>query len=326
MRIAILAAVLLVGFGLGWIVRERTLPKTDPRSTRVAVEPPAPPPVRAADDAEGGAGAAGPRPPRADAGEETALASPVPDAEPAAAKGAEDDQLARWVRSQSAQWKAWAGMQAGQQIDALLRELGFDFETAALIKKAIQAEAERQTDLFMNAMLGEGEIDPDAIGYMMGLPGKLSLELERELATFLGDSQMGVLREGLRHAHEKKMDEFADMQIKMTGIEGLDDVQRAQLRDEFVGRNVMQEQMTQFAEVTRDRTKLQALMSGKVDLRAEMEKSLAPRRERVRRFLTPQQFERYQAYEETLITQAEMGVRMMGAMLAQSEKQAPAGN
>lgn len=327
MRMAGMLALLLVGFGLGWIVRDRTAPKAPARADRtpLAAEPAAPPPTppsgesRADEERTALAAAEEPEPEPALAPMVVAAEEPGTGAEP------EDDPLARWVKSQGPQWKAMIGLQTGQRIDALLKDLGFDPATAKLIKEAIQEEAERQTDRFLQAMLGEGEPDAGAVGYMMGLPGELSLDLERELGTFLGDGQIGVLREGLRKAHDRQMNEFADMQIKMTGMQDLTDVQRDQLRDVFVGRNMIQEQMTQFAQVTRDRTKLRDLMSGRIDLRAEMEKGFAPRRERVRQFLTPEQFERYKAYEETMFRQAEMGIKMMGSMLTQSGTQAPAG-
>ena len=242
-------------------------------------------------------------------------------AEAATAEGGpEPDPLTEMVKSQGPQWKAWATMQAKPKIRQLLAELGFDPETTARIEAAMLKDVEHQVDQAMLMMLGEAEMDPNAFLYFMGLPPDLNPDVERELGTFLVDSEIASVRAEVKKAHDKQLTDFADMQIGMMQLTDMTADQKTRLREVFRGKNQMQEQFAQFAEVTRDRTLFKKLVTGEIDLAAEMRKSYAPQRERVSQILTPEQMKGYDKYEESLIRQAEMGMKMMGAMLKTKPK------
>ncbi|MHC4340295.1 MAG: hypothetical protein ACYSX0_08805 [Planctomycetota bacterium] len=311
MRIVGIVALLLIGFVAGWVVRDVTreearqrTPKSETRTLRgpVVVE------------TEGDASAvatpeAAPDPVSPEAATEVAGEQPGE---------AEEDPIEKWVRAQSTQWKAWASMQSGQRIEALLKELGFDEATAQAIEEAIAKEAERQTERAIQMFLGEEAVDPDAFGYFMGLPPELSPELERELATFLNDAEIDELRQGFKKTHDKQMRNLADMQIGMMPIPDMTTNQRQRMQGLFSSKNLMAEQLTQFAEFTSDRGKMRELIQGKA-LNEAMERQFAPTRDRVKEILTPQQMEGYRKYEQMLIQQAEVGIKMFGALLEQPE-------
>ncbi|MHC4164547.1 MAG: hypothetical protein ACYSUM_20685, partial [Planctomycetota bacterium] len=156
-------------------------------------------------------------------------------------------------------------------------------------------------------MLGEADLDPNAFLYFMGLPPDLNAEVERELGTFLSDNEIASVRSEVKKAHDKQLtDMTAD--------------QKTRMREIFRGKNLMQEQFTQFAEVTRDRNLFKKLVTGEIDLAAEMKKSFEPQRQRVSQILTPEQMKGYDKYEESLIRGAEMGMKMMGAMVKEKPK------
>jgi len=226
----------------------------------------------------------------------------------------EMDRLREMVRSQSKAWKGWAGMQARQRAEALLANLPFDAEREKKIQELLQQEAELQAERAAMMMLGDEEMDPAAFQWFMGMPEELSPRLEAELATFLNDGEMQIMRAEVKRSHEKQMTDLADMQIGMMQIRDLTDDQKTRIRDVLSGKDVMTEQFTRFAEVTRDRAKFQRLLKGE-GLKEEMEKGFAPTRQRMRDILTPDQFVRYQAYEQQMVRQAEMGLKMMSAFL-----------
>ncbi|MHC4729892.1 MAG: hypothetical protein ACYS6Z_04770 [Planctomycetota bacterium] len=241
--------------------------------------------------------------------------------EAATAEGeVEPDPLAEMVKSQGPQWKAWATMQAKPKILQLLAELGFDPETTARIEEAMLKDVEHQVDQAMLMMLGEADLDPNAFLYFMGLPPDLNAEVERELGTFLGDNEIASVRSEVKKAHDKQLTDFADMQIGMMQLTDMTADQKTRMREIFRGKNLMQEQFTQFAEVTRDRSLFKKLVTGEIDLAAEMKKSFEPQRQRVSQILTPEQMKGYDKYEESLIRGAEMGMKMMGAMVKEKPK------
>jgi len=225
----------------------------------------------------------------------------------------EGDPLAEWMESVSPQWKAWGSMQAKQKIGALLAKMGFDPETAKLIEEAMAKDAELQIDKAIRMMLGEEAMDPDAFYYFMGVPPELSEELERELATFLGDEDILAIRTQVKREHEQQVEAMVDMQIGMMAIPDLSDNQKTRIREALAGRDMMQEQMRQFAEVTRDRTKLARLLKGE-GLNEAMEENFAPMRKKMRTILSPQQFESYLAYEKRTVKMVEGQMKMLAGM------------
>jgi len=231
-----------------------------------------------------------------------------------AESGPEMDRIAEMVRTQMPQWKAFARMQAGQKADLLLASLPFDAETEKKIKELLQKEAELQAERAAAMMLGDEEMDPAAFQWFMGIGPELTPGLEAELATFLSDGQIQTVRADVKKQHEKQMNDMADMQIGMMQIRDLSDDQRTRMREVFVGRDMMTEQFTRFGDIVRDRDRFRRLMQGE-GLKEEMEKGFAPVRQRVRDILTPDQFSKYQAYEQQAIRQAQFGLKMMSSLL-----------
>lgn len=311
------ALILIAGVAIGWFARQATFEKpTSGRSDRRAERPRQPHPERDAPPATPG------QPPHAPGADAT---QPDPGAAPEDGEKApkeEKDTLAEMVRSQSAAWTAFATMQAKQKVDKAFRDLGLDPETEKRIEDAIIKEAERQAERAILMMLGEEDLDPSAFASFMGLPPDLSLELERELATFLNDDEIQAVRERVQQGHKQQMRDMADMQINMMQIRDLSDDQRTRLREIYVGKDYMTEQFTQFAKVTRDRSKLNKLLEGE-GLAEVMEAQFEPQRRRVRDILNDQQFELYREYEKRMVKQAEFGLKMMAGMLKSSTTKTP---
>jgi len=248
--------------------------------------------------------------------------APVADPEPAAleeaaaapdAEGA--DEMETWLRSASSQWKAFAAMQAKNKVRGLLDGLGFDPETAARIEAAIVADVERQVDRAIGMMLGEEDLEESAFTSMLGIPPDLSLELERDLGTYLSDEDIAAVRDRVKGAHQKQMNDMADVQIASMGIKDLTADQKMQLRDTFIGRDVMSQQMTQFAELTRNRKKFLSIIEDEKALTDLVKKNMEPQRRRVRDILNDEQFKRYEAFEANIVQQARMGMKMMSSMM-----------
>jgi len=329
MSFLVLLAVGGTGFGIGWFTRAATYEAPVVRTPRKVtrneqpgyVEDPA-----ARGQALEAEQARRERKRRMEAAREAPLApataQPEAAGEEAATAEGEDgpDPLTEMVKSQGPQWKAWATMQAKPKIRQLLAELGFDAETTARIEEAMLKDVEQQVDQAMLMMLGEVEMDANAFLYFMGLPPDLNPEVERELGTFLGDNEIASVRSEVKKAHDKQLTDFADMQIGMMQLTDMTADQNTRMREVFRGKNLMQEQFAQFAEVTRDRSLFKKLVSGEIDLAAEMKKSYEPQRQRVSEIRTPEQMKGYDKYEESLIRQAEMGMKMMGAMLKTKPK------
>jgi len=237
----------------------------------------------------------------------------------------EMDRMREMISSQSKMWKGWAGMQARQKAEALLASLPFDAEREKKIEELLQKEAELQAEHAAAMMLGDEEMDPNAFQWFMGMPEELSPRLEGELATFLNDGEMQIVRAEVKRAHEKQMTDLADMQIGMMQIHDLSDDQKTRMREVFSGKDVMTERFARFAAVTRDQERFRRLLKGD-GLKEEMEKQFAPMRQRVRDILSPDQYGKYEAYEKQMVQQAEMGLRMMSSFLEQPRggTQAPA--
>ncbi|MHC4973228.1 MAG: hypothetical protein ACYTG3_12945 [Planctomycetota bacterium] len=326
MSVLALLAVGGIGFGVGWFTRAATYEAPVARTPRKVARNEEPRYLedpaatldaerarRGTDRRMEAAGAAAPAP---------ATARPEAGEEEAATAEGEDgsDPMTEMVKSLSSQWKGWATMQAKPKIRQLLADLGFDAETSARIEAAMLADVDNQVDLAILMMLGEAEMDPEAFLYFMGLPPDLNPDVERELGTFLGDDEIASVRSEVKKAYDKQLTDFADMQIGMMQLTDMTADQKTRLREVFRGKNLMQEQFAQFAEVTRDRNLFEKLVSGEIDLAAQMKKSYAPQRQRVSQILTPEQMKGYDKYEESMIRQAEMGMKMMGAMLKQKPK------
>jgi hypothetical protein len=203
-------------------------------------------------------------------------------------------------------------MQAAQKADALLDRLPFDAERERRIRELLEKEAALEVDRVIAMMLGEEEMDPDAFAWFFGVPPELSPRLEGELATFLNDGEIQVVRAEVKRTHERQVNDLADMQIGMMAIADLSDDQRTRMREIFVGKDVMTQQFTRFAELTRDRERFRRLLRGE-GIQEQMEQNFATTRQRVRDILNDEQYRKYEAYEKTMIKQAEIGIRMMAS-------------
>ncbi|MHC4491738.1 MAG: hypothetical protein ACYTDU_08965 [Planctomycetota bacterium] len=308
----IVASFLLGWFTHGWTVEEpiertpgyrKAVDARRAREAPVAPEPVAPRPVVEAPSAP-------------DAAE-------APDGAAEAEEGAKEaDPIAEMIRSQSAAWVGFATMQAKQKLKGLLAALGFDEETAKAIEEAILAEVARQTELAIQMMLGDAEMDIDAFAYFMGLPPDLSTELAGELGTFLDDDEIASVRREVKKAYKEQLTAMADMQLGMMQIHDLSDDQRTRMRELF-STDVMQDQFGMFAEVTRDRGKLTRLMNDPEGLTKVMQRNLAPTRQQVRDILNDEQFKKYEAYEQSIVKQMEMGLRMMGSLTQPPKRKTP---
>ena len=235
--------------------------------------------------------------------------------EPAsAAADPEADRLRELVLTQMKQWKAIAGMQAKQRAEGLLANLPFDAEREKRIQELLQKEAELQAERAALMMLGEEEMDPNAFQWFMGMPSELSPRLEGELATFLNDGEIQVLRAEVKRAHDRHMTDMADMQIGMMAIRDLSDDQKTRMREVFVGKDVVTEQFARFGEIVRDRDRMKGLLRGE-GLKEEMGKGFEGTRRRVRDILNDEQYAKYELYEQGLMRQAEMGLKMMSSFL-----------
>jgi hypothetical protein len=247
--------------------------------------------------------------------------------EEAKAEGADpdEDRLREMIQSQSKMWKGFAGMQMKQRADALLASLPFDAAREQKIKDLLQKEAELQAERAAMMMLGEEEFDQSAFEWFMGMPSELSASLEHELATFLNDGEMQVVRAEVKRAREKQMSDMADMQIGMMQIHDLSDDQRTRMREVYSGTDMMTEQFSRFGEIVRDRDRMRRLLRGE-GIEAEMERQFEGTRRRVRDILTPEQYRKYEIYEQGLVRQAQMGLKMMSAFLEKPREgtQAPA--
>lgn len=297
--------VLAVGLAAGWfghefLVRPHT-PRADPAPRPVVQEPPAAPtPVPL---------------PRAPALPEEEEEVPAEEEErDPAALDPEMDGMREMIGAQRKQWRVWAGMQAKQKAEVLLANLPFDAEREKKIQELLQQEAELQAERAAAMMLGDEEMDPSAFEWFMGMPAELSPRLEGELATFLNDGEIQLVRTEVKRAHEKQMSDMADMQIGLMAIHDLSDDQRTRMREVYIAKDVMTDQFTRFGEIVRDRDRMKRLMKGE-GLKEEMEKGFAGTRQRVRDILNDEQYARYQLYEQGLMKQAEIGLRMMSSFL-----------
>ncbi len=298
--------VLVLALGLlgGWFGHELLMkpptPRADP-ARPVVVAPPAPAPEPV------------PLPPAPSPPKEE-VEVPVEEEEETETFAAGMDRIREMILSQSTAWRGWAGMQARQKAEALLASLPFDAAREKKIQELLQKEAEIQAERAAMMMLGDEEMDAAAFQWFMGMPEELSPRLEAELATFLNDGELQVVRAEVKRAHEKQMTDMADMQIGMMSIHDLSDDQTTRMRKVFVGKDVMTEQFTRFGEIVRDRDRMSRLMRGE-GLKEEMEKQFAGTRKRVRDILNDEQFAKYQLYEQQLTRQAEMGLKMMSSLL-----------
>lgn len=322
--LAVVGSFLLGWFAHGWTVEEPVerspgyREAIDARRARETLPPPEPVvPERADAQPDSGPGTV--------VADRTGVAeADTPQAEEEAGpQGKKKDPIEDWIRSQAAMWVGFAKMQAKAKLKGLLAELGFDEETAAEIEKAILAEVERQTELAIQMMLGEAEMDIDAFAYFMGLPPDLSTELAGRLGTFLDDSEIGRVRGEVKKAYKEQLTAMADMQIGMMQIHDLTDDQRTRMREVF-SNDLMQEQLGMFAEVTRERGTLTRLMSDPKGLTELMRNNLAPTRKRVRDILSDEQFKKYETYEETMMRQVEMGLKMMSSLTQTPSQEKPA--
>lgn len=308
MRYAIVVLSGLVGIAVGWfghaLLAEKPQPRADASARRVVETPPLPAvetPVSL---------------PPAPSLPVEGPAEPEQESDTPAQPDADEERLREMVTTQLPSWKAFARMQAGQKAEGLLAGLPFDAAREKRIQELLQQEAELQAERAAMMMIGEGEMDPAAFAWFMGVPGELTPRLEQELATFLNDGELQVLRAEVKRTHDKHMNDMADMQIGMMQIGDLSDDQKTRMREVFVGKDVMTQQFTRFGEIVRDRDRMKRLLRGE-GLEQEMERQFEGTRGRMRDILNPDQYRKYEAYEKGLVRQAQMGLKMMSAFLGQ---------
>jgi hypothetical protein len=315
MRYVLGIAAAIACMAIGWFGHEILAKPPTPRaaSARTVVEAPPAPVERVS------------LPPAPSHVEEEKVSAEGGETLPAGTADPELDRLREMIVSQSKMWKGFAGMQMKQRADALLASLPFDAAREQKIKDLLQKEAELQAERAAMMMLGEEEFDQSAFEWFMGMPSELSASLEHELATFLNDGEMQVVRAEVKRAREKQMSDMADMQIGMMQIHDLSDDQRTRMREVYSGTDMMTEQFSRFGEIVRDRDRMRRLLRGE-GIEAEMERQFEGTRRRVRDILTPEQYRKYEIYEQGLVRQAQMGLKMMSAFLEKPREgtQAPA--
>ncbi len=241
--------------------------------------------------------------------------------ETAAAKiDLENDPIAKFINTQRHQWKGFASMQAKEKVKGLLAGLGFDAETVAQIEAAIVADVNRQMDVAVDMMIGTADLDPNAFASFMGMPSDLSTELEGKLGTYLDDAQVHSVRERVKGSYQKQLGAMADMQIGMMGLSDLTDDQRGRLKEIYTSRDMMADQFTQFASLTRDRTRLTEALKDDTSIDAAMRKNFEPIRRQVQDVLTPEQYKSYESFEDNMVMTARQQLKMMQGLLLPDEK------
>lgn len=308
--------MLLLGCAIGWFGRELTLDKNTKRTPRTSERDRGTVPDR---EPRGAARKTEPAP-----AAKPAKAAPEAEAEPAK-KAAEADPVEEMVRTMAKQWKGMSSMFAKQRIEPLLREAGFDAETAKKIEELIAKEAGAQTEKAIRMMLGYDEIEGDAFYWFLGVGPELSGDIEGELATFLNDEEIAVVRAQVSQSHKKQLNDMADMTLGMMGIRNLSDDQRTRIKEHLVGKDLMQEQFVRIAQLTRDREKLRAAIADPKKASAEFTKSFEPTRRRMKDVLTPAQFQQYESFEKQMAQMSQMQFKMMEGLLKPSATQKPAG-
>jgi hypothetical protein len=285
-------AIFLVGLGAGWVLREATLPR-ESRARPARVEVPAPPETPRES----------PRPPATVNAPETPPEAAAKESAPAASGG----DFKGMIESQIPAMKGYVSAAAKTTGREMASRLGLEGMRAERLAQVIAEDAARQVEEMFRALLGEGEakIDPDAAFGMQGVPAKLSTGAEHELATFLSGDEIGAVRAELEIEHEKQVDRAMEMQVAMMAIPDLTAEQRTQVKALLREEGAAGDQAKVFAETMRAPEKLEG-----DGLEETMERSFAPRREKMRRLLDARQFEKYLEFEKRAVEQARMGLEM----------------
>ncbi len=224
--------------------------------------------------------------------------------------------IARLTKMMKPQWKAFAQMGGIGRLRAMLRELGFDDETAAEIEKLLMNDLDRQMDSLIAAMMGDGEIDPDMVTAMFGIPPDLSPKVESAIGTFLNDDEVSRLRQGVKKSHKEQMRVMADAQIGIMGLPNLHDDQRERLRGVFLGQDTMSQQLKTFGAVFRD----PKIRNDPKALEAMVRTGFGTTRGQVNEILNPEQLKAYEAFEDRTVGMVKMQMKMMSAMFKPDEK------
>ena len=270
-----------------------------------------------------------------DAGtDERAKARKQPQPEPEQAEPAEvpkpeakpdgPDPLKEMVRAMSKQWKTMAAMFAKRNMKGQLVELGFDAETAKRIEELVAAEAGRQTERALAMMVGDEELDPDAVYWFFGNGPEISTELERDLARFLNDDEVATVRAELKKNHEQQLIDMADMTIGMMGVQDLSDDQKTSVREVFAGKDFMRQQFKGMAEITRDSKRLRHILENPDAFEKEVRTTMAPYKQRMQDILRPEQMKQYERFETQFIRMQQMQMKMMSTLFEQPAEKPPA--
>ena len=219
----------------------------------------------------------------------------------------------------SKQWQAMSSMFAKRNMKGQLTALGFDEETAKRIEELIATEAGRQTERAINMMVGAEDLDPDAFYWFFGNGPELSNEFERELSTFLTDDEIAAVRDEVKRGHEKQLVEMADMTIGMMGVPNLTEDQTTRVRKAFAGKDFIRQQFVGFAELTRDRKRLEAAIANPKEMEKEVRKGMAPLRRQMANILTPQQMKSFDRFETQMIRMQQMQMKMMGGLFKEAQ-------
>ncbi|MGQ0612609.1 MAG: hypothetical protein ACT4PV_02505 [Planctomycetaceae bacterium] len=300
MRTAIPLLLLALGFLSGYFVRGLGIDPVRERSARDAEPSPAP---------------LIPSPQVAPVPAREAPAAPEPPAvEPPAAPAEEpagEEPLAEMMRAQIPMMKSFASAQSRERAGELLTALNLDPERADRLAQALANDAARQIEAAFLMMFGEGELDPDVLASMQGVPAEVSQELEGELARFLSPGEIVAVREHVKRQHARQQEQMVEMQVALLDIPDLSPDQGTRVRALFRDTDSMHQDTVRFAEMMRVPGKMRELFTEE-GIRAEMERQFAPRRERMRQILTQEQMARYGAYEERMAQQALMAIKMFG--------------
>lgn len=328
MKLAPLALTLIAGIAIGWFGRGLTdKPKSVTRSERRDVSERREDPDRSsrddtttADDREAEKTSGG----HAGDGRENLAATKTEGEGEEAGKKTEkvdlaNDPLAKFINSQRAQWKAFSSMQAKQKIKGLLAGLDLDPEVAAQIEAEILADVDRQMDKVVDMMIGTEELDPDAFTVFTGLPSDLSTEVEAKLGTFLSDDQIHDVRERVKKTYKEQLGAMADSQIAGMGIQDLTEDQHTRLREIYTQRDVMRDQFVNFSRLTRDRAKLREVMKDDAQFDAMFEQNMEPMRRSIQDVLNPEQYKKYQAFEENIASGFRVQLKMMQSLFENEE-------
>ena len=236
------------------------------------------------------------------------------EADKAAADKALLDSMRKAMHSQLPAWQATFAVNARKAGKEMAKAAGLSDAEAEKVGEAFAKEGERAAEAAIAVMFGEYDGDPvvamEGFQWFFGTSGAMTDALAKDLAGFLGDEAVGTIREDMRVRGKKQIDAQVEMQMHMMKLPDLTDVQRAEIKETFSGRGLMEEQGRVWSEMMKNPRKLIEAKSNE-DWEKVVLPSMKSSRDRMRRILTPTQFKAYQAYEKRMIAQQRMWIQPM---------------